>query len=84
MHVRDLGMQASTDEEIFELARSDDRVLVSDDTDFGTLLALRSPAKPSVIIFRRTSGRCPSPRRNFSWIACRMHGNPWSGAVWKL
>jgi predicted nuclease of predicted toxin-antitoxin system len=33
MHVRDRGMQAETDEEIFELASSEDRVLVSADTD---------------------------------------------------
>ncbi|MEJ7815651.1 MAG: DUF5615 family PIN-like protein [Rubrobacter sp.] len=59
LHVRERGMQASTDEEIFELAGSEDRMLVSADTDFGTILALRRSARPSVIIFRRTSWRRP-------------------------
>ena len=52
-------MQASSDGEIFDLAAREDRVIVSADTDFGTLLALRKTAKPSVVIFRRTPGRRP-------------------------
>ena len=43
-------MQAATDEEIFEVAVGEDRTIVSADTDFGTILALRSTAEPSVLI----------------------------------
>ena len=53
LHVRDLGLAKASDLELFELAAEQDRVIVSADTDFGTLLALRQVAKPSVIIFRR-------------------------------
>lgn len=40
-HVRERKMSAVTDEEIFNLAGTEDRTIVSADTDFGTLLALR-------------------------------------------
>lgn len=39
IHVRDLGMAASPDSPIFELAAQQDRILISGDTDFGALLA---------------------------------------------
>ena len=57
IHVRDVGMAAAADPEIIELAIKENRILISADTDFGALLALRESAKPSFILFRQTDKR---------------------------
>ncbi len=59
LHVGDLGLAAADDETFFEHADRDQRVIVSADTEFGTILAMRNAASPSVILFRGATPRNP-------------------------
>jgi predicted nuclease of predicted toxin-antitoxin system len=60
VHVRDIGMQRASDADILHRAEEEERVVVSADTDFATLLASRRQPTPSIILFRRGAQRRPS------------------------
>ena len=60
IHVRQYGLQRADDAVILERAENEMRVVVSADTDFGTLLALRQKSLPSVVLFRGPTSRQPS------------------------
>ena len=52
VHTMELGLERAEDDELLLLAREEQRVVISGDTDFGALLALTNATSPSVILFR--------------------------------
>jgi predicted nuclease of predicted toxin-antitoxin system len=60
VHVGDaLGLKVP-DLEVLEHAAADGRVIIAADTDFGELLARRGVNSPSLVLFRRRTGRRPA------------------------
>lgn len=59
VHVRDRGLQDADDETILELAVAEDRVILSEDTDFGALLARKRTLRPSFVLLRSVDPLAP-------------------------
>lgn len=57
MHLREEGLQRLPDAEILLKARQEDRIILTMDLDFGTLLAINQEPFPSVILFRLSDER---------------------------
>jgi len=55
VHVADLGLLTATDDEIFDRAAADGLVVVTADSDFGALLAVRRTKSPSVVHLRHVA-----------------------------
>ncbi|MGP1679150.1 MAG: DUF5615 family PIN-like protein [Burkholderiales bacterium] len=68
VHVRELQMQRAPDRLLVELARAEDRILLTFDLDFGEILALGVIARPSVAIFRLSDERADSVNRRLEGV----------------
>jgi predicted nuclease of predicted toxin-antitoxin system len=70
IHVRDRNLARANDEEIFDAAAAEGRIIVSADTDFGTLLTFRRQKLPAVVIF---GIHLPADRKckpSYCWPIC--------------
>ena len=81
VHVRELVMQRAGDREIADRARSDGRVLLTFDLDFGAVLALGVMDRPSVVIFRLADERADSVNRRLGAVLSEESGALESGAL---
>ena len=59
LHTGDIGLSRSTDRQILEFARNEQRVIITLDSDFHTILALTNASTPSVIRIRLEGLRGP-------------------------
>jgi predicted nuclease of predicted toxin-antitoxin system len=57
VHVSDYGLGTSTDEVVLMRAGAESRIVVTSDADFGEILAESGASHPSIILFRRSSGK---------------------------
>jgi predicted nuclease of predicted toxin-antitoxin system len=57
IHVRDIDLGTSADEEVLAAAYEARRVIISADTDFGDLLAASNADGPSIVLLRRQGQR---------------------------
>lgn len=71
VHVRDRQLQHADDEKIFEAAVAEERIVISADTDFGTLSSFSGSKRVSVILFRHPSPRRPEQQADCSYQICR-------------
>jgi predicted nuclease of predicted toxin-antitoxin system len=71
VHLADLGLGKESDPQVLERARTEGRVLIAHDLDFGELLAAGRLQLPSVIVFRLRNMHPDSVNRRLQLVVSR-------------
>lgn len=59
IHTGDIGLSRATDRKILDIARKEERVIITLDSDFHAILAVENAESPSVIRIRREGLKGP-------------------------
>jgi predicted nuclease of predicted toxin-antitoxin system len=81
VHVRTLAMQRALDGAIVDHARTDDRIVLTFDLDFGDILALGGLDCPSVVLFRLSDERPSEVNRRLVAVITEQRESLESGAL---
>jgi len=80
-HLREEGLERSSDAAILEKARTENRVLLTHDLDFGELIAASGAMLPSVIIFRLRNMRPTNVNHHIQAIIVQHNATLDQGAI---
>jgi len=81
-HVGDVGLLTAEDGPILAHAASTERVIVSADSDFATLLAVTARSEPSLILLRSADKLTPDQQADSSWPTSRLSPRTFRSARW--
>jgi predicted nuclease of predicted toxin-antitoxin system len=81
VHLHALGMDRLPDPAILELARAENRILLTHDLDFGELIAAGGETLPSVIVFRLRRMKPESVNHHLQGIITRHRESLERGAI---
>ena len=81
VHLREQGLQRLDDQEIIEKARTEGRVILTHDLDFGRIIAMSQSHLPSVIIFRLSNMQPQQVNHYLTQVLARFAAQLEAGAL---
>ena len=81
VHTGDLGLSHATDQQLLEYARKEDRIIITLDSDFHTILATENASSPSVIRVRQERLKSPEFAKLITNIFPKIHDDLINGAM---
>jgi predicted nuclease of predicted toxin-antitoxin system len=81
VHLREVGLQRLSDHDIIHKARTEGRVILTHDLDFGRIIALSQSHLPSVITFRLNNMQPSQVNRYLAQTLARFNEHLEMGAL---